>query len=157
MRDFKFKFLSLVTSLILVSIFSIASAAQFTTTNGENIDFSHHKGKWIIINYWANWCGSCVSELPVLNKLYQDYQGKDKLLLLGVHFGNSSKQELLEIQQTLGVKYPQLLQDPREHLGITPAKFIPYAVFINPEGNIVKTHSGKITRKQIDNIMKSKA
>ncbi len=49
---------------------------------GKQVQLSDYKGKVILLNYWATWCPPCIAEMPSLQKLYNDYQGKMVFIFL---------------------------------------------------------------------------
>ena len=51
--------------------------------NGANISLSDFRGKWILINFWATWCGPCRMEMPTLESLHQEFKDEN-FVILGV-------------------------------------------------------------------------
>ena len=76
----------LLTKSLLASFFFIATSASalelgqvapdFTLKSmaGTNLNLTEQRGKIIVINFWASWCGPCRKEMPVLQKFYEKYQ-----------------------------------------------------------------------------------
>ncbi|MDX1828027.1 MAG: redoxin family protein [Lutibacter sp.] len=62
---------------------------QLQGLNTENINFSEVKGKVVFVNFWATWCPPCKAELPMIQKLYNDY--KDKVIFIFVTNENWGK------------------------------------------------------------------
>jgi thiol-disulfide isomerase/thioredoxin len=54
---------------------------------------SEHRGKLIVLNFWATWCGSCVKELPDLSRLYQTYKSKG---IVVITLSDVSREKLME-------------------------------------------------------------
>ncbi len=80
------KMKTLLTKSLLASTFFIATsvsalelgqpAPDFTLKSlaGTNLKLAEQRGKIIVINFWASWCGPCRKEMPVLQKFYEKYQ-----------------------------------------------------------------------------------
>jgi thiol-disulfide isomerase/thioredoxin len=80
------RFLKLLL-VLLCSIFMLSCTEKGSVlhdTKGNEIPLSTLKGKWVIINYWADWCESCTKEIPELNRFYQNNQDKN-IVLYGVN------------------------------------------------------------------------
>ncbi len=58
-------------------------------TNGKSFVLSENKGKVVLINFWATWCGPCVEELPAIEKLQKEYG--DKIEIVAVNYGEDKK------------------------------------------------------------------
>ena len=73
--------------LLLSSTFAAAEqtipAPNFTlkSLNGEEISLSQQKGKYVLVNFWATWCGPCKVEMPSLEILHQRFKSKNFSLL----------------------------------------------------------------------------
>ena len=72
--------------------FSGEKAANFTLNdiNGKKVSSSEFKGKVVVLNFWATWCGPCRAEMPSLNNLYNEYKDKG-LVVLAVSVDTSEK------------------------------------------------------------------
>ena len=49
-----------------------------TSLDGTQVKLSDLRGKTVFVNFWATWCGPCMQEMPEINKLYPEYEGKRK-------------------------------------------------------------------------------
>lgn len=84
--------------------------AEFTLKdiNGKKVTFSTLRGKIVMVNFWATWCGPCRLEMPALDKIYAYYQPQGLVVL------SITDEELFKVGQFLAaVKYrPPVLLDP---------------------------------------------
>jgi thiol-disulfide isomerase/thioredoxin len=81
---------------------------SLSTLDDKKFQLVDIKGKVTVINYWAYWCGTCLEERPLLEKLFNEFKGKD-FAMIGIHsqighFGN--KNDEVEIIQKVVKKYP---------------------------------------------------
>ncbi len=66
-----------------------------------------------MLNYWAEWCGPCRTEIPELNVLAEQLKGK-KIGVFGVNFDNVQGEELKSASEKLGIAFTVLAQDPAD-------------------------------------------
>lgn len=138
--------------IILLCCLGISCSGQqdtvFHDTTGQTILLSQLKGKWIIVNYWADWCESCIHEIPELNQFYQHNSDKNTIFL-GVNYDHLSPDQLKQIVNKRHIIYPVLNEDPSDvwqlkDVGVVPATFI-----INPAGKLVATIAGPTSEKKL--------
>jgi thiol-disulfide isomerase/thioredoxin len=58
--------------------------------DGKDWDLAAVRGKVVVLNFWASWCGPCVEELPVLNQLASDESLRGKLVVVGANYKESA-------------------------------------------------------------------
>lgn len=117
-------------------------------THGKNTSFSSLKGKWVLINYWAGWCTTCVEEIPEFNRFYEKH--KDKIALFAVNYDALPVFEQNNLIKTLNISYPNLLKDPALELSLGDIAGVPVTFIFNPEGQLVKTLYGGQSVKTLD-------
>ncbi len=94
------------------------------------------KGKYVLVDFWASWCGPCRAEIPNLIKVYNQYKG-DKFEVLGVATWDEPKDTEKAIKE-LKIPYPQMMNAQKagsDAYGITG---IPQIILFGPDGKIVK-------------------
>jgi len=105
---------------------------------GKRIYLQDYKGKFVLLEFWASWCGPCLIENPNLVKLYLKYSGKP-FEVLGISLDNDKK-AWLEAIHSQGLLWPQLsdLKGQRNEIGqLYLVTSVPQNVLIDPEGRIV--------------------
>lgn len=122
-------------------------------THGQSTPFSALKGKWVLINYWAGWCPSCVDEIPEFNRFYQSHQN-DPIALYAVNFDALPLFEQKNLIRRFNINYPNLLKDPANELHLGDITGVPVTFIFNPDGQLVKTLYGGQTAKTLDKIIK---
>ncbi|HVZ22313.1 MAG TPA: TlpA disulfide reductase family protein [Vicinamibacterales bacterium] len=129
---------------------------QFTLKdmNGVNVKLASFKGKIILLNFWATWCGPCRSEIPSLVDLQKQYS-KD-LVVLGVSV-DDPVEKLKPYATEMKMNYPVLVGNGREDVqdAYGPLWGIPVSVFIDRDGKIAKKHSGIASHEQFEQEIKA--
>ncbi|MFL0798381.1 MAG: TlpA family protein disulfide reductase [Cellvibrionaceae bacterium] len=117
-------------------------APDFTlkSDSGSNIRLSEQRGKIVMINFWASWCGPCRQEMPYLEKLYKRY-GKAGVVLLGINVDKDSKLAdhfLKDLETTFPILYDPTGSVSKQY----KVRAMPTTVIIDRDGNIRYTHRG---------------
>lgn len=136
---------------IALIIFITACDQKPKTVQGldaAGIDFKNYQGKWLVINYWADWCSHCIKELPEINKFYLAHQADVKVF--GVNYDHLSPEKLQRVVKKLNIKFPMLTVDPAAQLGLGNVDIIPAIFIINPQGKLAKTLLGEQTQKTLE-------
>lgn len=111
-----------------------------TDINGQTRTWSEFAGKTLIVNFWATWCGPCRMEMPVLKKIYTEYQDQG-LEILGISVDRDQRKVPPFIRQ-MGIPWVVLFADedvPRE---FKMGRGIPSTIIFNAEGVEVSRFSG---------------
>ena len=122
--------------------------------NGIDVRLASFKGKVILINFWATWCGPCRVEIPYLIELQRKY-GED-VVVLGVSIDDTAEQ-LMPYATEMGVNYPLLVGNGRQDFQDAYGPFwgIPVTVFVARDGLIHKKHSGIASKEQFEHEITS--
>lgn len=110
---------------------------QGKSTDGEQIDISNYKGKFVVIHYWATWCEPCKVDLLALRELQSKYAAN--LAIVGVSL-DTNKQALDDFLAKNHLPWPQLYEpgglDSRyaDEMGILT---LPTMLLIDPDGHVV--------------------
>src|ERR1700722_6937715 len=113
------RYLRFFAVLILLVSFSACSKTPSTwhDSEGKAIHLTAYKGKWVLINYWASWCGACADEVPQLNMFYFAHKDKDAMVF-GVNYDHASTNMLSMLAQRMGIMFPTLQNDPASEFSV---------------------------------------
>lgn len=130
-------------------------APDFTleSLDGKSMRLSDFRGKAVLLNFWATWCGPCKIEMPWFVELQKEY-GPEGFQIVGVAMDDSSKEDIAKFAQEMGVNYPVLLgkEAVGEAYGGVPA--LPESFFIGRDGKIVDKIIGLRGRAEIEDSIK---
>jgi thiol-disulfide isomerase/thioredoxin len=122
--------------------------------NGADVKLASFKGKVILLNFWATWCGPCKAEIPSLVELQKQYG--DDLVVLGFSVDDTvEKMRPYAVQYK--INYPLLVGNGREDVqdAFGPLFGIPVSVIIDRDGMIAKKHSGIASKSQFEREIKA--
>ena len=121
--------------------------------DGGNMKLSDLRGKAVLLNFWATWCGPCKIETPWLVELQKQY-GSQGLQVIGVAMDDSGKDDIARFAKDMGVNYPVLLgkEAVGDEYGGVPA--LPESFFIGRDGKIVDRIIGLKGRADIEDAIK---
>ena len=118
-------------------------ASNFTLlslTEANEMSLEDFRGKGVVLNFWATWCGPCREEMPLFEEVWKKYKDKG-VVFLGIDVMDD-KDNASKFLENLGITYPNLY-DPSGQVS-TKYKVIalPATFFIDKEGNIVAKNYG---------------
>jgi thiol-disulfide isomerase/thioredoxin len=122
---------------------------QLKDMNGVDVKLESFKGKVILLNFWATWCGPCKAEIPSLVELQEKYA--DDLVVLGFSVDDPAE-KMKPYAEEYKVNYPLLVGNGREDVqnAFGPLLGIPVSVIIGRDGIIAKKHTGIATKEQFE-------
>lgn len=130
-------------------------APDFTleSLDGKSMHLSDFRGKAVLLNFWATWCGPCKIEMPWFVELQKEY-GPEGFQIVGVAMDDSSKDDIAKFARDMGVNYPVLLgkEAVGDAYGGVPA--LPESFFIGRDGKIVDKIIGLRGRAEIEDSIK---
>lgn len=142
-----------MTFLCVAALMSGCSKPDFFDTKGQSGQFSDFHGKWVVINYWAEWCEPCREEIPEFNQLASEHT--EKLEVLSVPFDRLSMEELAAQVTRMGIEYRTLISDPAALLGLSKPNVLPVTYIMKPDGSFFKELLGPQTKESIVKLLHS--
>jgi len=126
-------------------------APDFTlqAMDGKQYRLSEIAGQPVLINYWATWCIPCKAELPILQKLYQEYQPKGLVILTVDAIEQDSADNVQGIISQFGLTFPVLLDHGGQFAGLYQAIFFPTTLLVDASGVIREINLGDSTEVEL--------
>jgi Thiol-disulfide isomerase and thioredoxins len=110
-------------------------AFEGTTLAGKPISLADYKGKVVLVDFWATWCGPCVAELPNLLSTYDAYHDKG-FEIVGISL-DRQKEDLEKFVAEKKVTWPQVFEQGAELAQKYGVRAIPTTYLLDREGNIL--------------------
>ena len=135
----------------LILILSSCSEPDYRLADGSSGKLDDFLGRWLIVNYWADWCPPCIKEMPELENFYND--NEDRALVLTYNFDRLEGEELQSQIIRFGVNVPSILTDPGILFGWEAPPSLPATYIINPEGILIHTLIGPQTQESLEALI----
>lgn len=124
--------------------------------DGNLVKLSDHKGKVVIIDFWATWCGPCRRGIPEFIELQSEY-GEDQLTILGISVDQGDLSVVPAFAKNYGINYPVLYANVDVQQKYGPIRSIPTAFIVDPAGKVRDLTIGlkpkSYFKKQIDSLL----
>lgn len=120
-------------------------AADFTLrdTTGRPVRLSDHRGKVVLVNFWATWCMPCAAELPHLQRLYETYRDQGFVVLAISMDGPESVAGVVPHARRHGLTFPVLVDEETRVVAMyNPKRTAPFTVLIGRDGAVARTREG---------------
>ncbi len=108
--------------------------------DGKNRRLSEMRGEVVMINFWATWCGPCREEMPLLDRIYQQYRPVG-FQVLGVNVDEAGSRAG-DMAKSLGVTFPVLFDDDKSVSRLYDIGSMPMTVLIARDGTVRYLHKG---------------
>ena len=132
---------------------TVAPDFSLESLEGKTMRLSDFRGKAVLLNFWATWCGPCKIEMPWFVELQQKY-GSQGLQVVGVAMDDASKEDIAKFAKEMGVNYPVLIgkEAVGDSYGGIPA--LPETFFIGRDGKVVDKILGLRGKAEIEDAIK---
>lgn len=153
--------LALAFSATLASAQNMPSSAPLFAATLNDLDdkpvaLERYKGKPLIVNFWARWCGPCRAEIPELIKFRNAHKGKVEVLGIGIE---DKAEPAKEFAKAYDMDYPVFVAKEQgiplmQALGNTKAG-LPYTLFIDRHGNVIQRKMGVVRKPDFDSVQEA--
>lgn len=131
----------------------VAPEIALLSPEGEELTLSAYRGKWVLIDFWASWCGPCRRENPFVKEVYAEYKSKG-LEIYGVSVDQNPEKWKQAIAQD-DIPWLQVLDKTGQFAQTYQVVSIPTTILLDPEGKIIaKNLRGENLVRKLEEVMK---
>ncbi|MCA0452551.1 MAG: TlpA family protein disulfide reductase [Chloroflexi bacterium] len=127
---------------------ALAPLFEAQTLDGQVMGLGDLRGKVVLINFWATWCEPCKAEMPDIQAVYEDYQGRG-LVVLGVNLDEGQADVSRWVEQ-LGLTFDILLDEGQQIAGLYQLRGQPSSYLVATDGVIKQIYYGPTTRQSLE-------
>ena len=132
-----------------------APGFTLTSTDGKKVSLSDFKGRPVLVNFWATWCGPCKLEMPWLEEFSNKYKAQG-LVVLGMDEDQDMRPEdVARTAKKIGVSYPILMPDKNE----TTSKayggidYTPETFYVDKSGKVIAVSLGAPSKDRMEALI----
>lgn len=126
------------------------------TPNGEEVKLSDYvgKGKYVLVDFWASWCGGCIElASKALKPLYEDLKADGRFEIVGIAVSDRPQNTLKAIDRH-AYPWPQIIDCGDAPMSTYGFRALPMLILFGPDGKIMaRSGSPNVTLTQIDKIL----
>jgi len=146
----------LISSLLLATTVTAASKADLNakTVDGQKVKLKDLRGKLVVLNFWATWCGPCRVEMPMLTKAAQAASGQD-VVFVAVSVDDAKTQgKVPDAVKQFGIAFPVWIGATGDDVfRLSKGEAVPATLFVDRDGTILATVSGQIREDELKQRM----
>jgi thiol-disulfide isomerase/thioredoxin len=124
---------------------------KLQTFAGQAYDLAEHRGRWVVVNFWATWCTPCLKEIPDLNAFDK---ARDDVDVIGLAYEEIERADMEAFLKEHPIEYPFAVVDtfnPPTDFDTPPG--LPMTYLIAPDGKVAKQFLGPVTSEELAKLI----
>jgi thiol-disulfide isomerase/thioredoxin len=128
----------------------VAPAFTLTDLEGKKVSLSDYKGRPVLVNFWATWCGPCKVEMPWFEQFQKQYAAQGFQILGLTDDVDAGKDTITKVAHRIGVSYPILLTDGKVQTAYGALDVLPMSFYVDRNGVVVEETAGLGSKDEIE-------
>jgi len=124
---------------------NLAPDFELPSLDGKNVRLSDLRGKAVLLNFWATYCGPCKVEMPWFVELQKEY-GPQGFQIIGVAMDDASTEDIAKFAKDMGVNYPVLIGKDSVADSYGGVSVLPTTFFVDRDGKLIAREFGLQSR-----------
>jgi len=124
------------------------------SADGQKRQIVDLKGKVVVVNFWATWCGPCRLEMPAFTKVYAEYKDRGVEFIGAANETRAAKAKVAEFVSKLGIEFPIWFEASLDHMeAFKVGPELPATVFVDAQGRLAARVQGVTDEAQLRSLI----
>ena len=141
-----------LTAVVATPVSATSGRVDFelTSTDGQVVKLADARGRFVVVNFWATWCGPCLRELPALHK-FAEANPDVKVFLINFETIDDEALNAFMLEHRVELTVLKVGEVPL--VPFEPLKGLPTTAIVDPDGQMVAHHAGEITKAALETFL----